>query len=671
LTLSHLHPLAGGVAYPSPPHATHGGPSQLTDRHGAARIRLDAAPVAAGRTTMKSKASIKAGLPVRLIAWAALLMGGMQVSPAGAMDDALLSEWIRLGAAAGRLGAPLTGEYEVAQGPQVTFEKGSLRLDRAHARVDLIAPPTTPDGIPEASTFFATVAVDEKTTVPVIGDGDLWPSCWSSDDALYSASGDGWGMDFETRRWADLRVSRIDGHAPGPLTGTPLAKGDEIASVWTPAGHNRKPTGMACIDGDLYLAVQDLAHDFEEAPALSITRSRDKGRTWSWDRSAPMFDNGVFTTIMFLDLGKDRAKARDGYVYAYGLDHNWRFSGRVPDPDRLYLARVPADRVQERSAWEFFIGVDREGKPSWHSDIRARQPVLEDRSRAFSELVVSHPAWPGPMSRIAQGGVFYDGPLDRYIYTSWTRFSWEFYEAPEPWGPWRHFYTKNFGLYPWSETKHGGYAPSVPTKYLSQDGKAFYVQANTFLSGVLRYGFALRQVRVEPFVPASPTNVPSATSLSSEPGTTVFSYSNHFGTPEIIHDGIVFNQSEDSWNGEAKAQDYWGYTWPRPYRVNRVAYSTGRMTEAGGWFDGGVRIQVRQHGTWVDVANACSSPSYPGTRAAADTTYVFRFDDTWGDGVRIIGRPGGPARYTSIAELGIFYADDDRSACPRSPVSAP
>jgi hypothetical protein len=170
---------------------------------------------------------------------------------------------------------------------------------------------------------------------------------------------------------------------------------------------------MVCAGGDIYLAVQDLTLDFEEAPAASIVRSRDKGRTWTWDRTAPMFSHSTFTTVMFLDHGQNNVNSKDGLVYAYGIDGNWRFSTRVRDPEQLYLGRVKPDRIQDRSAWEFFIGTDAVGRPSWSRDIESRRPVLEDRARTFLRMVVNHPAWPGPMPRIAQGGVFYNRPLDR------------------------------------------------------------------------------------------------------------------------------------------------------------------------------------------------------------------------------------------------------------------
>src|SRR5581483_4678703 len=34
---------------------------------------------------------------------------------------------------------------------------------------------------------------------------------------------------------------------------------------------------------------------------------------------------------------------------------------------------------------------------------------------------------------------------------------------------------------------------------------------------------------------------------------------------------------------------------------------------------------------------------------------TFRFDATWGDGIRLIGTPGGEDHYTSIAQLAAYY----------------
>jgi len=129
--------------------------------------------------------------------------------------------------------------------------------------------------------------------------------------------------------WSDIVVNKITGSPrDGDVQGERLAAGDEIGRVWSdPDKYNRKPTGIVSVGGDLYLAVQDLnkdeesGHIFNEAPAATIYKSTDKGRTWTAGPDAPMFDNHRFTTVMFLDYGKDGAdNVFDDYVYAYGMD---------------------------------------------------------------------------------------------------------------------------------------------------------------------------------------------------------------------------------------------------------------------------------------------------------------------------------------------------------------
>lgn len=125
-------------------------------------------------------------------------------------------------------------------------------------------------------------------------------------------------------------------------------------------------------------------------------------------------------------LGADGPK----YVYAYGLDNNWRDSvaGSVPDPQDLYLARAPINAIQDVSKWQFFSGSA--SSPAWTADIKARRSILHDTRREY----------PGDQtadgfSVLSQGSVVYNAPLKRYIYTSWTDYTFDFYEAPQPGAP--------------------------------------------------------------------------------------------------------------------------------------------------------------------------------------------------------------------------------------------
>lgn len=67
-------------------------------------------------------------------------------------------------------------------------------------------------------------------------------------------------------------------------------------------------------------------------------------------------------------------------------------------------------------------------------------------------------------------------------------------------------------------------------------------------------------------------------------------------------------------------------------------------------------MQVRRHFHWIDVSGLLVNPPYPfNDSLRSHTVFTLRFDPTWGDGVRIIGTPGGPHHLTSIAVLAAYY----------------
>ena len=510
---------------------------------------------------------------------------------------------------------------------------------------------------PPQSKFFSTYAEERYSTYQMAGNGDLWPSCWAEDDNLYAANGDGTAFTSGTTSY-DMAVSRIGGMPPS-LTGTTVAT--NVGTNWSGPNYNRKPTGMLCRGGAIYLAFQNLNFmTFDDAPAASIAKSTDQGATWTWDTSAPMFGtpsnaaNGKaykFTTIFFLDYGRDSEYAIDGYVYAYGLDNNWR------SQETMYLARVPAKNVQKRAAWEFYAGNDAAGTPTWSSDITKKLPVLTDNRLLYP--VMTGTACPPNQQVIAQGGVTYDEPLQRYIFSSWSCSTHELYEAPQPWGPWKHFGSTDFGPLRLPQNR-GQYGTSIPSKYISADGKTLYLQSNVCCSGD-SYTFSLRKLYLEPATPSSPINSPAKDNLALAPGTRAISKSTHFGSicglncSDQLSSGAK-QPTEDDFDEEVKTSDWWGYTWPQTYSINQVVYRTGNIFPDGGWYAAKLRVQVRQNFRWIDVAGATVTPTYPySSQAGALTTYTFSLPNTWGDGVRIIGRPGGTSYFTSIGQLAVYY----------------
>jgi len=319
--------------------------------------------------------------------------------------------------------------------------------------------------------------------------GDLWPQVWADDDRLYAANGDGFGFGW---LMADMKMNRLVGRPP-EMRGEPIpgAAGSRLGEIWPPyeSETNRKPTGMTCVDGVLYLFYQNLKdgrsdNRFSDAPAASISWSTDYGWTWQWDETAPMFDNHQFTTGFFLDAGCCYDQAPDEYMYVYGLDYNWR-GAHDYESTRLYLARVPRAAIPVRGRWEFFRGIDATGAPRWTTDIAAKQPVLLDITDYFTPYLPD-----ADNSGVSQGSVTYLPALRRYLYATWSWTAWIFWEAPRPWGPWTRVTVKWWTEREWNDYYHGGYATVIPAKFLDDDGRGGWLVSSintTFENCYYRY----------------------------------------------------------------------------------------------------------------------------------------------------------------------------------------
>lgn len=520
---------------------------------------------------------------------------------------------------------------------------------------------------PPQSTFISSATEESYSTYQISGgDGDLWPSCWASDGNLYAANGD--GKNFSSSFNA-MAIGKITG-APPSLSGSFVA--GDVGFNYAGSPYTDKPTGMLCINGAIYLAYQNLNENtFDDAPAANVIESTNFGATWSANPASPMFGTPgnpnspqayKFTTIFFLDFGENSGNAIDGYVYAYGLDNNWR------SQTAMYLARIPASSVLNRSSWQFFTGMSG-NTPQWSSDITQKAAVLTDQRSLYNTMYTNDSGLKCPQAQtvVAQGGVVYDKPLNRYIFSTWGCATHELYEAPAPWGPWSHIVSKDFG--PLLSTNNSGqYGTSIPSKFISSDGKSMYLQSNVCCGGgAPYYTFSLRKIQLTPYTGNQANNSPSNTyNIATAPGAAAISKSTHFGTlcglncSDQLNSGNL-SVSEDDWDAENKVADsvqsYWGYIWPEKYNINQVVYTTGNMFSDGGWFGSNLTVQIRQNSQWVNVSGVSVTPAFPySSSAGAQTAYTFNLPDVVTDGVRIIGTPGGTSTFTSITQLAVYYS---------------
>lgn len=273
---------------------------------------------------------------------------------------------------------------------------------------------------------------------------DNWPVTWGDDDVIYTAYGDGWGFEPRVEKKLSLGLARVKGNPPD-ISAVNLRSADGEFTGDGPAG--KKASGLLMVDGILYMWVRNANGKGEES---HLMWSPDKGVTWkecNW-----RFTEG-FGCPAFLNFGNNYCGARDKYVYIYSFDEK---SAYKPS-DRMVLARVPKNRITERSEYEFFSHTDAEGNPAWEKEIEKRGPVFIYPAMCY------------------RSGITYNKGLKRYLWcqvhphsshTQGPRYQGGFgiYEAPEPWGPWKTvFFTKEWDTGP-------GESSSFPAKWMSSDG---------------------------------------------------------------------------------------------------------------------------------------------------------------------------------------------------------
>jgi len=301
--------------------------------------------------------------------------------------------------------------------------------------------------------------------------GDLWSATWADDDEVYVASDDTFG--FDRAADSNLAVSRISGALPPNLNGV------TVNPMWAYGRQTEyleddgmwKATGIASVDGSLYLGVSRHSHPLgnpffvQETWDASIVRSDDHGATWTPVPSlaTPMFRGHAFSTPFFVTYGKDgQADVDDGdrYVYAISSDGAWN------NGNSMTLGRVERDRLRalDPGDWEFFHGLDGD------------RPIFRPRHDTARYVFLA----PG---RTSMTGLHHVAGLGRYILPQWSFRNhdnpsrrWrvsriELYEAAHPWGPFHLFHRQDF--------RQSWYNPSIPTKYISADGTSMWL----FLGG--------------------------------------------------------------------------------------------------------------------------------------------------------------------------------------------
>jgi len=284
--------------------------------------------------------------------------------------------------------------------------------------------------------------VPAETIIRKASGSDNWPITWADDDNQYTAYGDGWGFEPKTKKKLSLGLAKITG-GPPDFRGINVRteSGERVGG----GAKGAKASGILCVDGVLYMLVRNTGNS-------QIAWSADHGKTWKW---CDWKFTRSFGCPTFLNFGRDCAGARDEFVYIYSHDSESAYK----PADKMVMARVRKDRIRERKAYEFFKGLDSSGSPIWTKNIGERGAVFVNPGKCY------------------RSGISYNSGLKRYLWCQ-TIYGDEdmrfkgglgIFDGPEPWGPWSTvYYTEEWNVGP-------GETSSMPTKWMSRDGKTCYL----------------------------------------------------------------------------------------------------------------------------------------------------------------------------------------------------
>ncbi|MHB1034544.1 MAG: hypothetical protein ACYC35_14830 [Pirellulales bacterium] len=334
-----------------------------------------------------------------------------------------------------------------------------------HAEVLFIKPkPLASNGSYAPSPIVKNLTIEPDRQS--LGNGDNWPITWADDEAQYTVYCDGKG--FGGSGESSMSLARITG-SPPKLQAENVATGSGQKTGGGKGG--RKASGLLMVDSVLFMWVRNLTSD---GTGASLAWSKDRARNWTWaDWNFPEIGYPVW-----LNAGKNYEAARDEYAYLYWPDTPSAYK----TSDHILLARVPKDRITSKEAYRFFAGMDDQGQPQWTLEFKDRKPVFTDHGHCYRPDVVYNPG------------------IKRYLLSTATSGSKEWcgtdvkylgiFDAPTPWGPWSTV-TQIEG---WGGEENR-FQPRIPSKWISEDGRAFYLLYSCFPKGP--YQFNLQRCAVQ------------------------------------------------------------------------------------------------------------------------------------------------------------------------------
>lgn len=303
-----------------------------------------------------------------------------------------------------------------------------------------------------ASTISAEFAPHDSV-IRLANGSDNWPATWGDDDYLYTSYGDGWGFEPKVDIKLSLGLCKVDGQPPA-LEGENIRTytGERVGQ----GVYGEKASGMLMVDGVLYMLLRNAGN-------TRLMWSDDHSKTW--EQADWKFDVS-FGCPTFLNYGKNNEGAPDDYVYIYSPDE----ASAYKNSDRFVLARVHKNQIKNWREYEYFAGFDSRNNPNWTEDIRQREAVFSNLAKCYRSGISYNPGlkrylWCQTIQSSPKEGHIFDGGRADVRFNGGIGI----FESENPWGSWKTvYYTRNWDIGP-------GETSSLPTKWMSEDGKSAYL----------------------------------------------------------------------------------------------------------------------------------------------------------------------------------------------------
>jgi hypothetical protein len=315
---------------------------------------------------------------------------------------------------------------------------------------------------------------------------DSWTPTWAPDGNLYTAFGD--CQPEGVPRKIGMGFGQLSGDAAFGVsftvvpTGDPEDWDDAAAGAGVEAvgdsSESEKPAGMLHADGRLWYWIRNIG---SAGTGVRLKYSDN------YDAITPAFTWAEWSLpqvgyASFVQYGQAYAGGPPDYVYAV-IPMSSSAAGSVSNsaydlvPGFSLIRGLRTDPTLQES-WEYFCGSG--SSPAWCGSATVATPIVFQSETRFTPRAGM--SWNPGLRRFMLSLVYDPTPETR---NEGTRFygGLMVLVSPEPWGPWQTVFSSENLTWPGGTSTPGcgstswgsGERADIPTKYLSADGKSFYL----------------------------------------------------------------------------------------------------------------------------------------------------------------------------------------------------